>query len=95
MLYELHVRDFSATDETVPAELRGTYAAFTQKRSDGMKHLTTLGLAGVTHVHLLPSFDFATTNEDKSAWERPRSTRSRLCRPIPPSSRRWSPPRGS
>ena len=36
-----------------------------------MKHLATLGLAGVTHVHLLPSFDFATTNEDKSTWESP------------------------
>jgi pullulanase-type alpha-1,6-glucosidase len=71
VLYELHVRDFSATDSTVPAEQRGTFAAFTQKRSDGMKHLTTLGLAGVTHVHLLPTFDFATTNEDKSTWQSP------------------------
>jgi pullulanase len=71
VLYELHVRDFSATDASVPAEARGTYSAFTHKRSDGMKHLTTLGLAGVTHVHLLPSFDFATTNEDKTAWQAP------------------------
>jgi pullulanase-type alpha-1,6-glucosidase len=71
VLYELHVRDFSATDATVPANLRGTYEAFTQKRSDGMRHLTTLGLAGVTHVHLLPSFDFASTNEDKSTWSAP------------------------
>jgi pullulanase len=71
VLYELHVRDFSATDSTVPADQRGTFAAFTQKRSDGMKHLALLGLAGVTHVHLLPSFDFATTNEDKSTWESP------------------------
>jgi pullulanase-type alpha-1,6-glucosidase len=71
VLYELHVRDFSATDESVPAELRGTYEAFTQKRSNGMKHLTTLGLAGVTHVHLLPSFDFATINEDKTQWTAP------------------------
>jgi pullulanase len=71
VLYELHVRDFSATDQSVPENLRGTFAAFTQKRSDGMKHLATLGLAGVTHVHLLPAFDFATTNEDKSAWESP------------------------
>ncbi|HKE92997.1 MAG TPA: pullulanase-type alpha-1,6-glucosidase, partial [Povalibacter sp.] len=71
VLYELHVRDFSATDASVPANLRGTYAAFTQKRSDGMRHLAMLGLAGVTHVHLLPSFDFATINEDKSAWESP------------------------
>jgi pullulanase len=71
VLYELHVRDFSATDQTVPENLRGTFAAFTQKRSDGMKHLATLGLAGVTHVHLLPAFDFATTNEDKTAWQAP------------------------
>jgi pullulanase len=71
VLYELHVRDFSATDETVPENLRGTYAAFTQKRSNGMKHLATLGLAGVTHVHLLPAFDFASTNEDKSTWVAP------------------------
>jgi pullulanase len=71
VLYELHVRDFSATDASIPANLRGTYGAFTQKRSDGMRHLATLGLAGVTHVHLLPSFDFATTNEDKSTWQSP------------------------
>ena len=71
VLYELHVRDFSATDVTVPADQRGTYAAFTQKRSNGMKHLTALGLAGVTHLHLLPSFDFATINEDKTTWAAP------------------------
>jgi pullulanase-type alpha-1,6-glucosidase len=71
VLYELHVRDFSVNDATVPAGQRGTYAAFTRRHSDGMKHLATLGLAGVTHVHLLPAFDFATTNEDKSAWEAP------------------------
>ncbi len=71
VLYELHVRDFSATDQTVPENLRGTFAAFTQKKSDGMKHLALLGAAGVTHVHLLPAFDFATTNEDRSAWQSP------------------------
>jgi pullulanase-type alpha-1,6-glucosidase len=71
VLYELHVRDFSAADPSVPAHLRGTYSAFTQRRSDGMRHLATLGLAGVTHVHLLPTFDFATTNEDRATWESP------------------------
>jgi len=71
VLYELHVRDFSATDATVPESERGTYKAFTEKRSNGMKHLSTLGLAGVTHVHLLPAFDFATINEDKSTWAAP------------------------
>jgi pullulanase/glycogen debranching enzyme len=28
VVYELHVRDFSATDASVPNELRGAYAAF-------------------------------------------------------------------
>ena len=30
-IYELHVRDFSITDETVPAAHRGTYLAFTDR----------------------------------------------------------------
>ena len=34
-IYELHVRDFSIADATVPAEQRGTYVAFTQTGSDG------------------------------------------------------------
>ena len=71
VLYELHVRDFSATDDTVPENLRGTFAAFTRTRSNGMKHLAALAFAGVTHVHLLPAFDFASTNEDKSTWQSP------------------------
>ena len=32
MLYELHMRDFSANDTSVPAPLRGTFKAFTQGR---------------------------------------------------------------
>ena len=30
VVYELHVRDFSAYDQSVPAELRGTYGAFAE-----------------------------------------------------------------
>ncbi|HYK01587.1 MAG TPA: pullulanase-type alpha-1,6-glucosidase [Thermoanaerobaculia bacterium] len=70
-LYELHVRDFSASDETVPAVQRGTFKAFTQSASNGMQHLTSLAAAGLTHVHLLPAFDIATVNEDKSQWQSP------------------------
>ena len=70
-VYELHVRDFSATDETVPAPLRGTYDAFSVPESDGMKHLRALTDAGLTHLHLLPIFDIATINENKSTWETP------------------------
>ncbi|MEZ4719811.1 MAG: pullulanase-type alpha-1,6-glucosidase, partial [Caldilineaceae bacterium] len=70
-LYELHVRDFSARDATVPDDVKGTFKAFTLPESDGVKHLQALADAGLTHVHLLPSFDIATINEDKSAWLSP------------------------
>jgi pullulanase-type alpha-1,6-glucosidase len=69
VIYELHVRDFSASDQSVPEDLRGTFMAFTIPDSDGMQHLTRLAKAGLTHIHLLPAFDFATTNEDKSTWQ--------------------------
>ena len=36
------MRDFSITDETVPAAHRGTYLAFTDRGSDGMRHLRDL-----------------------------------------------------
>jgi len=62
VIYELHIRDFSAYDQSVPAELRGTYGAFAQ--GDGAVHLANLAAAGVTHLHLLPSFDIATINEN-------------------------------
>lgn len=66
-IYELHVRDFSIGDTTVPDALRGTWKAFTQTDSNGMKHLQALANAGLTHVHLLPTFDIASVNEDKAA----------------------------
>ncbi|WP_053094198.1 pullulanase-type alpha-1,6-glucosidase [Cellvibrio sp. pealriver] len=66
VIYELHVRDFSIQDETVPAAERGTFAAFTKTNSNGMKHLKRLADAGLSHVHLLPAFDCATINENKS-----------------------------
>lgn len=67
--YELHLRDFSAADSTVPAAQRGTYLAFTQAASDGVKHLKALANAGLKAVHLLPTFDIATIEEDKAAWK--------------------------
>ena len=67
-IYELHVRDFSVGDATVPAAHRGTYLAFTDSNSDGMKHLRTLGNAGLKAIHLLPTFHFNSINEDKSTW---------------------------
>ncbi|MFJ8441878.1 pullulanase-type alpha-1,6-glucosidase [Kitasatospora griseola] len=70
-IQELHVRDFSAADTTVPADERGTYLAFTQSRSAGMQHLKELAAAGVTTVHLLPTFDIATIRENRADQKLP------------------------
>jgi len=68
VIYELHVRDFSVKDETVPEELRGKFMAFTVGESAGMQHLKSLAEAGLTHIHLLPVFDIASVDEDSSTW---------------------------
>ncbi|MFE2063853.1 pullulanase-type alpha-1,6-glucosidase [Streptomyces sp. NPDC059467] len=65
-IQELHIRDFSVADKTVPAKDQGTYLAFTDKNSDGSRHLKALAKAGTSYVHLLPAFDFATVPEKKS-----------------------------
>ena len=62
-VYEVHVRDFSAADETVPEELRGTFAAFGLEDTDGVRHLGALAEAGLSHLHLLPINDIATIPE--------------------------------
>ncbi|MFF3581031.1 pullulanase-type alpha-1,6-glucosidase [Streptomyces mirabilis] len=65
-IQELHIRDFSVADKTVPAKDQGTYLAFTDKNSDGSRHLRALAAAGTSYVHLLPAFDIATIPEKKS-----------------------------
>ncbi|HLL55582.1 MAG TPA: pullulanase-type alpha-1,6-glucosidase, partial [Myxococcaceae bacterium] len=72
VVYELHVRDFSITDYTVPEGHRGTFMAFTHAGANGMQHLGGLRRAGLTHVHLLPAFDFATVEENPAARQEPR-----------------------
>ena len=67
-VYELHVRDFSINDLTVPSDHRGMYEAFDDQNSDGMRHLRSLAASGLKAVHILPSFHFASVNEDKSTW---------------------------
>jgi len=70
-VYELHVRDFSVGDDSVPEEFRGTYLAFATPGTYGMTHLQRLAKAGLKAVHLLPTFDLASINEDKSTWKSP------------------------
>jgi hypothetical protein len=62
-IYELHVRDFSDNDPTVPAAHRGKFMAFTDMNSNGMRHLRALAQAGLTDVHLMPSFDISSIPE--------------------------------
>ncbi len=49
VIYEMHVRGFSKTNEDVPAELRGTYAGLAHESS-----IAYLKQLGVTAVQLLP-----------------------------------------
>lgn len=66
IIYELHVRDASISP-TSGIKNKGKFLGLTEKGtrnaegfSTGLDHLTTLG---VTHVHLLPSFDFYSIDE--------------------------------
>ncbi|MHB8184928.1 MAG: pullulanase-type alpha-1,6-glucosidase [Dermatophilaceae bacterium] len=69
-IYELHVRDFSAGDPTVPAAHRGSYLAFADD-GNGTKHLKALAAAGLNTVHLLPTFDIASIEEDPAKQLKP------------------------
>lgn len=66
VIYELHIKDFSYdADSGIPEAYRGKYMAFTVSGGEagqpvGVKYLQQLG---VTHVHLLPFFDFGWLDE--------------------------------
>ncbi len=70
-IYELHVRDFSVADPTVPAALKGTYDAFALPDGNGMRHLRSLAQSGLKAVHILPSFHFDAVDENKANWQSP------------------------
>ncbi len=62
VIYELHVRDFSISDKTVPRDERGSFRAFSHD-SLGTRHLKRLAEAGLNTVQLLPVFDNASVEE--------------------------------
>ncbi|EOD01859.1 type I pullulanase [Caldisalinibacter kiritimatiensis] len=67
VIYEIHVRDFSI-DENSGMTNKGKFKAFTETGTtyNGVKTgIDSLEELGVTHVHLLPSYDFKTVNELK------------------------------
>lgn len=66
ILYEMHHRDFSAGNHT-GIQHGGKFLALTETgtknnfgQSTGLDHLKELG---ITHVHLLPSYDYASVDE--------------------------------
>ena len=68
VIYEVHMRDFSVSS-TSGIKNKGKFLAFTEKgtkntagQATGIDHLKELG---ITHVHLLPSYDYASVDETK------------------------------
>lgn len=68
VIYEMHHRDFSI-DTVAGIRNRGKFLALTEEgthtylgEKTGIDHLKELG---VTHVHLIPSFDFSSVDETK------------------------------
>lgn len=74
IIYEMHIRDFSI-DRDSGIKNKGKYLAFTERGTKSMDGLAT-GLdhlleLGITHIHLLPVFDFSSideTKEDEYNW---------------------------
>ena len=65
VIWEVHVRDFS--NKIAASSYKGKYLAFTERglvnehgESVGVDYLVKLG---ITHVHLLPVYDYATVDE--------------------------------
>ena len=67
VIYELHVRDFSIDASSgIPAAHKGKFLAFTNLNTsfNGQKTgISAIKDLGVTHVELLPFFDFASVDE--------------------------------
>ena len=74
IIYEMHIRDFTINENSgVSESLRGKFLGAVEegtfyinkesgnKVKTGLDHLKELG---ITHVHLLPVFDFASVNEE-------------------------------
>ena len=69
-IYEVHIKDFSYDENSgIKQAYRGKYLAFTQEgttyKGDGIHPtgIDYLKQLGVTHVHLLPPYDFGSVDE--------------------------------
>jgi pullulanase len=83
-IYEGHIRDFSIRDEQTPEQYRGKYLAFTQEGTPPVEHVRALAEAGINHMHLLPSYDQSSINEDPSKQVNLDSYVFELCQAVQP-----------
>ena len=72
VIYEVHVRDFSINENSgIGIDKKGKFVAFCERGTTipgidiktGIDYLKELG---ITHIHLLPSFDYETVDESKA-----------------------------
>ncbi len=83
ILYEMHIRDFTIDpNSNVPDRFRGKYLGAATNETNYMdpetgKAVTTgidsLAELGITHVHILPIFDFSSVDETKTDDENNRN----------------------
>lgn len=71
IIYEIHVRDFSINENSgISKDKKGKFIGFCEHGTTLPGQYTKTGIdylreLGITHVHLLPSFDFATVDESR------------------------------
>lgn len=74
VVYELHIRDFTIHPAS-GAEHKGKYLGLAEKGTRGPQNLPTgldhIKKLGVTHVELLPFYDFATESVDETRLDEP------------------------
>ncbi len=79
IIYELHIRDFSISDNQGSPERDGKYLAFLEDERDSVAQLESLKNAGLTTIHLLPSYDLASIEENPAKRIDLNDTVAKLC----------------
>ncbi|MTI67281.1 MAG: type I pullulanase [Firmicutes bacterium] len=71
IIYEMHIKDFSISKDS-GMKHKGKYLAFTEKNTKGVNGIKTgidhLVELGITHLHLMPVYDFISVDETKGGY---------------------------
>ncbi|WP_391090683.1 pullulanase-type alpha-1,6-glucosidase [Vibrio sp. NH-UV-68] len=79
IIYELHIRDFSVSDSKGSRARDGKYGAFLEQERESVQQLEALSQAGLTTIHLLPSYDLASVPEDEAKTVNLHDSVEKLC----------------